>query len=317
MTSFSGDDPDPVHPALNVHTHDDDAGPPPLYGSPRSGRSTAFSEVLEVAAALGITLLPWQRLVLSTALELDDAGRLAYRNVVVSTPRQQGKSMLLFLLVLWRLLKRDDQTVLLGAQTRMAARSRLIDGWWPLLERSPFGEDLSLSRGAGFEALRVANGSILRLLSTEESSGHGESVDLVVVDECWSLQPHVEQAVRPATLARPDPQLWFASTAGTSRSTWWLGKLETGRRAAMEGSESIVHFEWAAPDGANPADPATWRACMPALGITVTEAAVRADFEALNGGPEFVRGYLNRTADGADIGWRVVPADIWESAKWG
>jgi phage terminase large subunit-like protein len=288
----------------------------PLHATPRStALLTASPGVVEVASALGVVLMPWQLRVLDCALELDGDGRLSWRNVVVSTPRQQGKSTLLMVLVVWRLLTMPDQTILFGAQNRMAARARLIDSWWPRLERSVFGERLSISRGAGFEALRGDNGSILRLLSSEESSGHGESVDLAVVDECWSLEAHVEQAVRPATLARPEPQLWFASTAGSARSTWWLGKLDAGRRAIVERSDTLAHFEWAAPSDADPADPVTWRACMPALGNTITEAAVRADFEVLPRA-EFVRGYLNRTPDGADLGWRVIPADMWAGAKW-
>ncbi len=293
-----------------------DVGPAPLFGTPRSKRPTALASAVDVAAALGVELLPWQRHVLDVALELDDdTGRLAWRNVVVSTPRQQGKSTLLFVLVVWRLLTMPDQVILFGAQNRMAARGRLIDSWWPRLQRSEFADELEISRGAGFEAVRCSNGSILRLLSSEESSGHGESVDLAVVDECWSLEAHVEQAVRPATLARPEPQLWFASTAGTAKSTWWLGKLAAGRQAVEDRTSAVAHFEWAAAPDADPADPATWRACMPSLGRTVSEEAVRADFAVLPR-PEFVRGYLNRTPDGSDTGWRIVPADIWESAKW-
>ena len=288
----------------------------PLHATPRAtGSTTASQGVVDVALALGVELMPWQRRVLDTALELDDDGRLSWRNVVVSTPRQQGKSVLIMALVIWRLLTMPEQTILFGAQNRMAARARLIDGWWPRLARSEFADRLTISRGAGFEAIRCDNGSILRLLSSEESSGHGESVDLAVVDECWSLESHVEQAIRPATLARPEPQLWFASTAGTSRSTWWLGKLEAGRRAIVEGSDNLAHFEWSAPVDADPADPETWRSCMPALGATVSQDAVRADFEVLPR-PEFIRGYLNRTTDGLDAGWRVVPADVWGAAKW-
>ena len=288
----------------------------PLHATPRTHtRETASQGPVEVARALGVELMAWQRRVLDTALELDANGRLLWRNVVVATPRQQGKSTLVMALVVWRLVSMPEQTILLGAQNRMSARARLLDGWWPRLERSEFADRLSISRGAGFEAIRCDNGSVLRLLSSEESSGHGESIDLAVVDECWALGSAVEQAIRPATLARPEPQLWFASTAGSARSTWWLGKLDAGRRAVAENSDNLAMFEWSAPDDADPADPATWRACMPALGDTVSEDAVRSDFEVLPR-PEFVRGYLNRTPDGADAGWRVVPADVWSAAKW-
>jgi hypothetical protein len=46
--------------------------------------------VAAVAKDLGIPLLPWQRLVLSVALERSGR-RPAYRDVLVSVPRQSGK----------------------------------------------------------------------------------------------------------------------------------------------------------------------------------------------------------------------------------
>jgi phage terminase large subunit-like protein len=42
---------------------------------------------------LGVDLMPWQRLVLDTALEINPlTKRLAYREVRLTVPRQQGKS---------------------------------------------------------------------------------------------------------------------------------------------------------------------------------------------------------------------------------
>ena len=39
--------------------------------------------------------MPWQRQVADVALELDDAGRFAYPLVVITVPRQSGKTTLL------------------------------------------------------------------------------------------------------------------------------------------------------------------------------------------------------------------------------
>jgi phage terminase large subunit-like protein len=94
-------------------------------------------------------------------------------------------------------------------------------------------------------------------------------------------------------ITRPQPQLWVVSTAGTHRSVYLRGKVERGRlRAAHRGESAVCYFEWAAPVGADPADPATWRACMPALGHTVTEARIAAEFERLELA-DFCRAYLN------------------------
>ena len=44
-----------------------------------------------------------------------------------------------------------------------------------------------MSKGTGSEALECSNGSTLLLLSGDEASGHGDSLDMSVLDEAWSL----------------------------------------------------------------------------------------------------------------------------------
>src|SRR5436190_13573348 len=69
----------------------------PRYATPRTRRRTLGPEVAGVARDLGLPLLPWQRQVLSAALE-QHRGRPAYRDVTISVPRQSGKSSLLLAL---------------------------------------------------------------------------------------------------------------------------------------------------------------------------------------------------------------------------
>ncbi len=44
--------------------------------------------------------------------------------------------------------------------------------------------------------------------STEEAAGHGETLDLAVLDECWALDAAAEQSCRPAMATRDAAQLW-------------------------------------------------------------------------------------------------------------
>ena len=287
---------------------------PPHYATTRSDRPTYGPSLAEVAAGLGITLMEWQRTVADVALEHED-GRLAYRDLIVTVPRQQGKTVLMLAIIVHRMLSAPGQRVLFGAQSRLVARSRLIDGWWPLIRRSSIASLFSLSRGSGMEAFRCGNGSILTLLSTEESAGHGESLDLVVLDECWAHTAATEQAVRPTLLTRPNGQLVMVSTAGNRKSVWWRDKIEVGRSAVGDGLTSgLAYFEWSAEDGADPADPATWRTCMPALGVTVEEATIAADMASMPP-TEFARAYLNRWPDEDYQGWQVIPQDMWAAAR--
>jgi phage terminase large subunit-like protein len=288
---------------------------PPRWATSRHGRSSQASEVGVVAAALGLKLLPWQKQVLAVALERK-AGRPRYRDVVVSVPRQSGKSSLALALIVWRLLSTPDVRVLYAAQTRGAAREKLLSSWWPRLSRSPYADRLKLFRGFGAETVLVDNGSTLQLLSATESSGHGETTDLVIVDEAWVHQDaRVEQAVRPTMATRRDAQLWIMSTAGTAKSTWWRAKLDAGRAAAEMGIDGrLCCFEWSAPDGANPAAEETWWETMPALGRLIGLETVQADLTNMQL-VEFARAYLNVWPDPAGEGWKVFPQDAWARAR--
>ena len=59
------------------------------------GRRTDGAIVAKFAELLGTPLLPWQRMVADVAGELDpDTGTYFYDTVILSTPRQCGKSTL-------------------------------------------------------------------------------------------------------------------------------------------------------------------------------------------------------------------------------
>jgi phage terminase large subunit-like protein len=271
--------------------------------------------VASTARELGFSLLPWQRLVLSTALERVGR-RPAYRDVAVSVPRQSGKSSLALSLIIWKVLAEPNMLVLYSAQSRVAARRKLLHTWWPRIRQSPLAGRFKLFRGFGSEMLQADNGSRLELLSATESSGHGETTDLVVVDEAWVHQDaSVEQSVRPTLATRADAQLWAMSTAGTLKSAWWRGKLDAGRTSAELGITSgSCLLEWAAAPDADASDEAVWWATMPALGKLVQVATVRQDLASM-GAVQFKRGMLNLWQDEAAEGWAVVDRAAWEASR--
>lgn len=290
---------------------------PPRWATPRTRRRTLARQVAETAKVLGLPLLPWQRRVLATALERSGR-RPAYRDVLVSVPRQSGKSSLAFALIVWRLLSAPDQLVLYAAQNRVRARAKLLHTWWPRLVRSGYGDRFELFRGFGNETLMADNGSRLELLSATESAGHGETTGLVVVDEAWVHQDaSIEQSVRPTMVTVPHAQLWAMSTAGTSRSVWWRGKLDAARASVEMGSTSgVCLHEWAAPPGADVADESVWWSTMPALGRLIAVETVRQDLASM-GPTEFRRSFLNQWVDEIGEDWGLVPRETWEAARYG
>jgi hypothetical protein len=257
--------------------------------------------------------MPWQEQVLDVALELNEDGSFAYRDVTLTVPRQNGKSTLLLSLALTRALADPRQSIKYSAQHGAAARQKMIDDWLPALKRSPLARYFTPRLTSGHEALLFENGSSLGLVASTEKSGHGSTVDLGILDEAFAHpDARVEQSVRPAMLTRPRAQLWVVSTAGTmSLSPYLWGKVEAGRQLVDAGvTSSSAYFEWSAEESMDPSDPATWRSCMPALGHTITEDVVAADFRAMDTS-EFRRAMLNMwVTSRVDP---VVPMDAWNA----
>lgn len=289
---------------------------PPRWGTPRSlHRPTLGQRVAEVAQLLGTPLMPWQRLVADAALEVDPAtGLLVYREVVLTVPRQSGKTLLLLCLMVHRALGFGQrQRILYTAQTRNDARRKWEDEHVAVLEASPFGGMFVVRKSNGAEAIRWNNGSMHGVTSSTEKAGHGETLDLGVMDEAFAHEdPRLEQAMKPAMITRPQPQAWVVSTAGTDRSTFLRGKIDAGRQRVTAGvTAGSAYFEWSAADDADPGAAATWRSCMPALGHTVTERAIRAEYESMEL-PEFRRAFLNQWPDVFPVD-AVIPGEAWQA----
>jgi len=291
---------------------------PPRWATPRSQRLSHGGRVAELAAALGKPLMPWQRHVLDVALEVDpETGLLAYSEVRLTVPRQSGKTTLLLPLMVHRaLLMGSPQRIVYTAQTAKDARQKWEDEQVPMLMASPLAKSVrSVRRTNGAEAIKWVNGSIHEVVAPTQTAGHGKTLDLAVIDEAFALQgDHVEQALKPTTSTRPEPQFWIVSTAGRPESSPYLwGKVEDGRARAQAGVASgVAYFEWSAPEDAPANDPATWLACMPALGHTMNVDRIRTHFESMKE-PEFRRAYLNQWF--APPSESVIPALAWAAAE--
>lgn len=273
----------------------------PRYATPRRPeRRTLGGEVNAISRALGKPLLPWQRHVADVALEVDpQTGRLAYRRVVLTVPRQSGKTTLQLALFMHRMVAprwQGPQVAMYAAQNGLDARNKLKREWNPMLEQSPaYRDTYETSWVTGAEALLFNNGSRLQVSAGTEKSGHGQTLDLAVVDEAFAqVDGRLEQAFSPAMMTRPQPQLWFVSTAGKPSDIWFRDKVEQGRLVVDDADAGIAFFEWSAPDDADPGSRDEWWRCMPALGHgNVTERVIAAEYLAMPT-DEFRRAYLNQ-----------------------
>lgn len=244
--------------------------------------------------------MPWQQYVCDVALEIDpETGELAYQEIGLTVPRQSGKTTLWLALMVHRALgfgppAGPRQNILYTAQTRNDARKKFEDEHVQVLAKSSLRKHFKVRMTNGSEAILWSNGSKHGITSTTEKAGHGETLDLGVVDEAFALtDDRLEQALKPAMITRRNSQFGWTSTAGTAASTYLLSKVELGRNSVTGGLDrGLCFFEWGADPDADPADPATWRTCMPALNLTARESSV-ANFQRTMRPNEFRRAFLN------------------------
>jgi phage terminase large subunit-like protein len=263
---------------------------------------------------MGQPLMPWQRQVVNVAGELLSDGTPAFREVRVTVPRQSGKTTVILVVELDRALNWGDrQRCLYAAQDRNNSRAKWEEQA-DMLSATPLRRLFTVRRQTGLERwVFKSTGSTVGITASGESSGHGQTLDLGIVDEAFAQRDErLSQSFRSAMLTRPSAQMWVVSTMGTDESFFLHDRVDDGRARVEAGErQGVCYFEWSAGDDDDPDDPATWWGCMPALGHTVTEKVIRADHDAMEPG-EFARAYLNRRAAG---GRPVIDPASWAACR--
>ncbi len=308
---------------------------PPRFGTPRNlDRATFGGEVGLIAAKLGMALMPHQQYIVDVAYEYVPADtpfgfELVYREVDMTFPRQSGKTALAMAAKVFRCTKFGRQNVMYTAQSRNAASKKFLKEHLFVLDHSPYkrSKAYTVRRSNGSEAITWKNGSEWGIDAPTTTAGHGDTLDMGDIDEAFAHQDdRVEEAMSPSMITRPSPQIWVYTTAGDGQSFYWYRKLLAGRKACEDGDAgAVAFFEWSAPDDADPADEDVWGACSPALGYTITLAALRIEWQraqrkGVEGVAMFRRSYLNQwpevpVLDDQPGLWQVITAEQWKAVE--
>lgn len=178
---------------------------------------------------------PWQEDILTTIMALDDEGKRQYTAAVVSTPRQQGKSLMLqcfgtFMLVaggrdlnIFSIACDKDQAALVPERAKKAIRMN------PRLEG-----DIVIKRN---ELSCPANGNKWTILTSDKASAPGIIADVLLWDELGMLPEHswdLFYLLLPTTSAREQSLIIIASTVGESEE----GPLEDFMRIGRDDTEA-------------------------------------------------------------------------------
>lgn len=284
----------------------------PLFATASPPGEGWSGEIRREARRLGTPFMPWQKQAADLVGARRENGLPRYELIIVSVPRQSGKTAFSFAATTAR-AKQEPMLRLYGtAQTRVDASRHLEQ--MGLVQ----GDEAVTRFGVGNERITWGNGSKYELISPTATGGHGSSIDWLVIDEVWAILPHVMAGVVPALAARPHAQILAISTMGTPESEVWNQLVARGRESVDDPDAKIAYLEFAAPDDASVFAEDLWWTWMPALGRTISMDSVRAARDTLPPN-EFIRAFGNRMttvvnsvfpAEWVDRAWRTIqPAD--------
>lgn len=270
--------------------------------------SSAGAEAVELAASTGLILDPWQRFVLEDSLGERPDGRWSAFEVALMVPRQNGKGAILEARELAGLFLFGEQLILHSAhefKTAAEAFRRVL----ALVENSDAlrRKVKKIRTSHGDEGIELLTGARLRFVARSTGSGRGFSGDLVIMDEAYNLSADAMSALLPTLSARPNPQLWYTSSAGMESSEQLTLVRGRGRSG---GDRRLAYFEFSAEPDADLDDREAWALANPALGIRISEEFIDLERGALDDAG-FARERLGIWSDATRL--TVIPMDQWNA----
>lgn len=293
-------------------------------------------EVIELAERAGLILDPWQRHVLIGGMGevplIDHAGiivpgewRWAAQSVCVLVSRQNGKGAVLEARELAGLLLLEEETIVHSAHEQSTSSEhmrrlvQLINGMPEYRHRVK-----KIVEGKGREAIEMKNGQRILFKTRTAGGGRGFTGDLVVIDEAYDFPAAAAAALVPTMSARPNVQIWYASSAVDQEKNPDGEELARQRELGMKKTPGMAFFDWSC-EGDDPSkvaaevmdDPFAWAQANPAMGRRITEGWIRGERDRLLGAREFaverlgIGDWPSLDEDAA----RVIPRNLWESLR--
>jgi hypothetical protein len=252
---------------------------------------------------LGVRLGPWQRHVIGKALRHDRKGDLIHREALLSTGRQNGKSVVVRSIVGWFLdegrclpafagwthilaAAHDAQQARLiynGVYNDLASIDRLREG----AKGGRFGRQVKLTELFG---IRVGELNF-DVVTSQPGSVRGKSAGLIAWDEMLTQRDwDMWKALRPAQSAQRSPLMLFTSTAGEPDSVILRSLYDKLVRQAQGAEAPDPHFYGAWWQSRDPDAGLDWvqvRQANPALGDgRLSRDFIRGEF---SGPPDIFR----------------------------
>jgi hypothetical protein len=272
--------------------------------------SSAGPDATEFAADAGLFLDEWQAWVLEEALAERDDERWAAFECCLIVPRQNGKGSILEALELYHLFVLRTPLVLHSAHEFATAREHFLR-LKTLIEGSSLLADTEhIYEANGNMGIVTRDGARLRVVARSNSSVRGFSGDLLILDEAFKLSEAAVGSMAPALSARPNPQIWYTSSAPHADSHVLHG---IRARGLADDSPRLFFAEWGNEPDVSDDDPDAVPDANPGYPDRLTPENLEAEAEMLKAMPEEYRRERLGVPSVPDTSAGVFPPGTWAS----
>lgn len=246
-------------------------------GLNRAERVIAFLEDLPITqgklAGTKLKVRPWQREFIEAVYREDDEGNRPVRTAILSMARKNGKTQLVAGLALCHLAGPEAEPrgeVYAAANDRFQAGKTFAEMVAIINDHPELADRLNIIRfRKEIEVLEGdGKGSIFAALSSDAATKLGLSPSFTVVDELgYAPKRDLYDALDTAMGARESPLLIAISTQAPDDLHVFSELIDYGLKVnSGEISDRSFHLTlYAAPEGADPWSPETWKLANPAL----------------------------------------------------
>jgi len=251
----------------------------PRVHSPLLKGASRYKEILDMIDRLKMDkLMPYQEFVLKDMMAVDKKNNYRRKTSLLLISRQNGKSHLGRVRVIWGMFYGGEKKVIIMSANRATSLMLFREIAW-IIESTPELKAMTkaIRYANGGERIELLNGSTLDVISDNSSSPRGRTADLLWIDEIREISEEGYKAAVPVTRARANAQTFLTSNAGDHFSSVLNGLVE---RAKDYPPETFGYYEYSAPQYCkiDITSDFFWKSAVapsnPALGYTITKESI-------------------------------------------
>lgn len=235
----------------------------PTFCRVPDGRELTGRDCVELAAAYGIPLDPWQADIVRGILR-ESGGTWSCSQAGLVVSRQNGKGQILAALELFGLFELGEQ--ILHTAHAVKTSSDAFRRLWEVIQSDAdlAGRVRRHSQMIGAEYVELDTGARIAFTTRSASAGRGLSIDRLIVDEAEDLPAAEVGALQPTVYSRPHAQsLFFGTAPGPMHDS---EAFSTMRKSAHDGlNPRLAWWEWCAEWGDDIDDHDVWIRTNPAV----------------------------------------------------